>query len=66
MKNGFDGIIEKYTRIGREEGIHVFIEDKVEDGIPRDTIKERLIKRFHINADKAEEYLLQYSPVQTT
>jgi len=42
---------------GREEGILIFIEDKREDGIGEDIIKQRLIDRFKLTAEEADLYL---------
>ena len=40
-----------------EQGIEVFIEDKLEDGISTDIIKRKLCKRFEISEEKANEYV---------
>ncbi len=46
---------------GREEGIRLFIEDKVEDGIPDEQIREKLKMKFLLSEDKIEEYMKKYA-----
>ena len=46
---------------GLEKGIGIFIEDKLEDGVDVDTIKERLITRFTLTPEKAESYIEKYA-----
>lgn len=59
-----DMIMEGHTE-GKAEGlllgINALIEDNLEDGKPKDTILKKLQKRFHLTAEKAEEYFSQYS-----
>ncbi len=73
MGNAMQQIVEKYTvigetrgiRIGEErgeergldKGIIIFIEDKLEDGVDRDIIKDKLIKRFDLKPESAEQYI---------
>lgn len=45
----------------RENGIQAFILDKLEDGFSEEDIVKRLVKRFEINKDDAERYILKYS-----
>ncbi len=40
----------------REQGIRIFIEDKIEDGISEDIILEKLQKRYKLTVEKAKEY----------
>ena len=66
-------IIEKYTKKGEErgekrgekrgldKGIIVFIEDKLDDGVDKEIIKDRLIKRFQLEPKKADQYLKKYA-----
>ena len=42
---------------GKAEGIILFIEDKREDGIGEDIIKQKLIKHFKLTNDEADAYL---------
>ncbi|MBR1670613.1 MAG: hypothetical protein IJ695_07940 [Butyrivibrio sp.] len=51
---------EEYNR-GKEEGIKAFIEDKLEDGVTKEVIIEKLMKRFDLTKEKATEYLHKYS-----
>ena len=48
---------------GREQGIKAFILDKLEDGFSEKDIVKRLVKRFDLTEDMAEEYVLKYSGV---
>ena len=41
----------------KAEGIIIFIEDKREDGIGEDIIKQKLIKHFKLTNDEADAYL---------
>ena len=45
---------------GIAEGIRIFIEDKLEDGIPEETIVEKLKKRYDLPKEKAKEYIERY------
>lgn len=44
---------------GVEQGIRVFIEDKLEDGVDDETIVNKLVSKFELTEDKAKEYLEQ-------
>ena len=44
----------------KENGIKIFIEDKVEDGVPEDKILNKLIKLYELSDDEAKEYLNKY------
>ena len=44
---------------GRVEGILIFIEDKREDGIGEDVIKQKLVSRFQLTGEEADLYLKQ-------
>ncbi len=48
---------------GLEQGIKAFILDKLEDGFSEKDIVKRLVKRFDLTEDMAEEYVLKYSGV---
>ena len=77
MKDGLDGIVEKYQKIGekngerkgekrgkkaeRENGIRIFILDKLEDQVEPAIIKERLMKRYTLNEANATKYLKKYA-----
>ncbi len=45
----------------REDGIRIFIEDKVEDGIPDEQIKMKLERKYKLPPKKAGEYLNKYA-----
>ena len=49
--------MQMFKEEGREEGIIIFIEDKLDDHYELPVIKERLIKRFDLDERKAEEYI---------
>ena len=44
-----------------EKGIRIFIEDKIEDGVQKQKILDKLQKKFELTPDKAEEYYKKYS-----
>lgn len=45
----------------REEGIRIFIEDKVEDGIPDEQIREKLRNKYHLHDDQIDECMKKYA-----
>ena len=49
----------------RENGIRVFIEDKVEDGISADIIQQKLEKRYQLSPEQAIKYIKKYADVKT-
>ena len=57
MRTAFDEVWEEGVERGRDEGIAIFIQDKIEDGVDRGIIRERLIKKFSLPEDKADQYL---------
>ena len=61
MRNGLDEIVEDSIHKGREEGLQkgiiAFIADKLEDGVDHETIRERLIRRFGLQAEEADRYI---------
>ncbi|SHI15559.1 hypothetical protein SAMN02745229_01717 [Butyrivibrio fibrisolvens DSM 3071] len=44
-----------------EQGIFIFIEDKIEDNISVDVIQDKLCKKYNISDDKAKEYIERVS-----
>lgn len=50
-------------KLGIELGIEAFIMDHQEDGTPRECVAEKLIRRFELNKEMAEKYLLKYNYV---
>ena len=42
---------------GIAQGIRIFIEDKLEDNVPVETIIDKLIKRYNLTPEKAKEYI---------
>ena len=57
MRNALDEIYEE----GREEVIKAFIEDKVEDGVETNVIRERLIRRIGLDEKTADKFLEKYA-----
>ena len=49
----------------RENGIRVFIEDKIDDGISTDIIQQKLEKRYHLSPEEALEYIKKYATIRT-
>ncbi len=58
MRNGFDDWADEI----KAEGIKAFIDDKLEDNAPRTLIKARIIKRFDLTDERADEYMRLYIP----
>ena len=50
---------------GKEQGIRIFIEDKMEDNIPEETIVSKLQKRYNLTIEKAKEYYDKFSKVNS-
>ena len=46
---------------GREDGIRGFIEDKVEDNVPADRIRQKLISHFQLTVEDADMYIRRFS-----
>ena len=57
----FREIVEAERNEGIEQGIEAFILDKLEDNVPRETIIQRLMKRFELTQEKATEYVDKYT-----
>ena len=49
----------------RNVGIRIFIEDKIEDGIPEDRIIEKLTKRYGMTSDEARDHIQECRSVKT-
>ena len=49
--------------LGREQGIEVFILDKIEDGIPKEKIVVKLMKAYSLDEEKAMQYLEKYGNI---
>ncbi len=47
---------------GIQQGIEAFILDYLEEGIPQERIIEKLIRRFHLSHEQAQEYFSTYAP----
>lgn len=59
IKEGIKEGIEQ----GLDRGISIFIQDKVEDGIPKERIVEKVMKSFDMDEAKAQEYVKKYGKV---
>lgn len=56
-----EGLIRKEEReegeqIGLKKGLDIFIQDKIEDGIEKDVIIRKVVKRFSITEEEALNY----------
>ena len=49
-------IEERYIGIGLGMGIRIFVQDKIEDGIPEEIVIDKLIKRFGIGEKEARKH----------
>ncbi len=49
-----------------EEGIRIFVEDKLEDGVPRENIIKKLQKGYGLSLDQAGEYVEKYAMKKET
>lgn len=54
--------VEEGQRKGMEEGIQIFIEDNLEEGVPEERIRSKLQKRFGLSEEKAAEYYGKFAP----
>ena len=57
IKQGIEQGIEQGMELAREEFIKIFILDNQESGTPRERVAEKLVRRFGMTAERAEEYL---------
>ena len=57
----FREIVEAERNKGIEQGIEAFILDKLEGNVPRETIIQKLMKRFKLTQEKAAEYVDKYT-----
>ena len=46
---------------GREEGIRALIEDNLEEGVGKERILMKVVKRFSVTEQKAEEYYERFA-----
>lgn len=49
---------------GMEHGIQAMILDNLEEGIPKDKILSKLLKRFSLDSTKAEAYFERFSKTE--
>ena len=56
-REGREEGIERGMQKAREDGIRIFIQDKLDDGIDRETILAKLRKLYALSTEEAEEYL---------
>lgn len=52
---------ERGERMGEEKGICIFIQDNIEENVPKQRIINKLQKRYGLSASKAEEYYHRFS-----
>lgn len=46
---------------GREEGIRALIEDNLEEGVGKERILMKVVKRFSVTEQKAKEYYERFA-----
>ena len=46
---------------GLLQGIKAFIEDNLEEGTSVERIEDKLVKKFELTREKAQEYVMQFS-----
>ncbi len=61
-REGQEEGIEQGMQKAREDGIRIFIQDKLDDGIDRETILAKLRKLYALSTEEAEKYLLLFTP----
>ena len=62
LEEGIEQGIEQGMQKAREDGIRIFIQDKLDDGIDRETILAKLRKLYALSTEEAEKYLLLFTP----
>lgn len=63
MNESWQDGIERGIERGIETGIHVFILDNLEEGFEKEHIIKKLIKRFELTEEKAQEYYAKYGNI---
>ena len=58
-EDGFQEGLSQGIEQGIEKGICIFINDKLEDGVPQERIIEKLMKNYNLDRQKAQEYIKQ-------
>ncbi len=61
-REGQEEGIEQGMQKAREDGIRIFIQDKLDDGIDREIILAKLRKLYALSTEEAEKYLLLFTP----
>lgn len=60
MCKAWDDHWKSGERAGREQGIEVFIQDKIDDGVDEECIVNKLVFRFRLTDKEAKEYVEKY------
>lgn len=60
MCKGLQDWAEEERLIGVEQGIKAFVQDKIEDKVPKETIITKLVLRFSLDEEKARDYYQKY------
>ena len=60
LKSVFEDGKEQGIAIGRDDGIRIFIEDKLEDHVPEETIIHKLMTKYELTKEEAMEYIEKY------
>lgn len=63
-REGMEQGLERGLEQGLERGIEAFILDNQEEGITRQRVMEKLVRRFGMTSEKAERYLGKYNYCQ--
>ena len=61
LKEQMDQEYSRGLEEGREEGIRVFILDKLQEGVAKEIITEKLVKLFEMSNDQAIEFIRKYT-----
>ena len=59
-QESFEDGKEQGIAIGEERGIRIFIEDKLEDHVPEETIIHKLMTKYELTKEEAMEYIEKY------
>lgn len=59
-QESFEDGKEQGIAIGRDDGIRIFIEDKLEDHVPEETIINKLMTKYDLTKEEAMEYIEKY------
>lgn len=61
LKEGLKEGLEQGRKAALEQGIQIFILDNLEEQVPKDRILSKMVRRFELSMEQAEELYLKYS-----